>query len=73
MAVDCGGHFLPGKKCHDLFLGWNKLSRLCLLQRLPDKMGKHFNFCPRKQLLNPEENTEVQKQTFRPELKLFIA
>lgn len=55
MAVDCGCHFLSGEKCHDFLLRGNKLSGLCLLQRLANKMGKHFNLCTREQLLNPED------------------
>lgn len=69
MAVDCSGHFLSGKQCHDLLLRGNKLSGLGLLQRLADEMGEHFNLCTREQLLNPEKTTENKNtvnQKFQP-------
>lgn len=56
MAVDCGGHFLSGKQCHDFLLRGNKLPGLCLLQRLANEMGEHFDLCPGEQLPNPEKN-----------------
>lgn len=60
MAVDCGGHFLSGKQCHDLLLRGNELSGLGLLQRLADEMGKHFNLCTREQFLNPGKHENVK-------------
>jgi len=61
MAVHCGGHFLSGKQCYDFLLRGNKLSVLGLLQRLTDEMGKHFNVCTGKQLLNPENTQKTVK------------
>lgn len=62
MAVDCGGHFLSGKQCHDFLLRGNKLSGLGLLQRLADEMGKHFNLCTGEQLPNPEKTPKTKTQ-----------
>lgn len=61
MAVDCGGHFLSGKQCHDLLLRGNKLSGLGLLQRLAHEMGKHFNLRTREQFLNPEKHENIDR------------
>lgn len=89
MAVDGGGHFLPGEQCHDLLLRGDKLSGLGLLQRLANEMGKHFDLRTREQFLNPEKHenitrsepdvpssvwpVNVQKQTTPLEVKLEVA
>lgn len=58
MAVDCGGHFLPGEKCNDFLLRRNKLSGLGPLQRLADEMGKHFDVCAWEKLPDPGKDTK---------------
>lgn len=57
MAVDRGGHFLPGEKCNDFLLGRDKLSALGPFQRLADEMGKHFNLCVGEKLSDPGKDT----------------
>lgn len=65
MAVDRGGHFLPGEKSHDFLLRWDKLSGLGPLQRLADEMGKHFDLRAGEKLSDPGKTPE-RKNWMKP-------
>lgn len=71
VAVDRGGHFLPGEKSHDFLLRRDKLSGLGPLQRLADEMGKHFDLRAGEKLSDPGKTPEG-RNWMRPDFAVSV-